>query len=376
MTPEQIVEFAEELGRLAAAGGGPRALAGHLAASTGAGVLVEDLGGNRIASSGEATLPASARGLNGVAKTLPIAAGATQFGWLSLIPNGTTDFAHLLPAGRLAASAMAVELARDASAGPGGKHAFWERLASGAYHDLGAAREDANACGVLLAPHYLCVALDAEKDDASAGTPLTELRVIVQRAFHADEHDIGIVERGNTLIILVPTPREVDAENAKTAAMLLPKTAAKRGPNPRLTGGCSRVGAPVEIARGVRHAEAALAITRRLFGGGRVSAYDALGAYPLLYHGATLEELQRFSASVLEPLRAYDERHQTELERTLRVYFSTGQNIKTTAAELAVHRHTVFYRLRQISEISARTLESAHDQLTLRLAMAIDALHS
>ena len=39
-----------------------------------------------------------------------------------------------------------------------------------------------------------------------------------------------------------------------------------------------------------------------------------------------------------------------------------------------VHRHTVFYRLRQISEISGHDLDSAHDQLTLRTAMAIDAL--
>ena len=50
--------------------------------------------------------------------------------------------------------------------------------------------------------------------------------------------------------------------------------------------------------------------------------------------------------------------------------------MKTTASVLNVHRHTVFYRLRQISEISGRSLESAHDQLTLRLAIAIDALHN
>jgi purine catabolism regulator len=75
-------------------------------------------------------------------------------------------------------------------------------------------------------------------------------------------------------------------------------------------------------------------------------------------------------------LRAYDEKHQTELERTLRLYFATGQNVKTAAADLNVHRHTVFYRLRQIAEISGRSLESAHDQLTLRLAIAIDALHT
>ena len=113
-----------------------------------------------------------------------------------------------------------------------------------------------------------------------------------------------------------------------------------------------------------------------MYGSGRVAAYDDLGAYPLIYHGASAHELQRFARDVLAPLRSYDEKHQTELARTLALYFQTGQNVKTTSAELSVHRHTVFYRLRQIGEITGRSLESPHDQLTLRLAIAIDALHT
>ena len=74
-------------------------------------------------------------------------------------------------------------------------------------------------------------------------------------------------------------------------------------------------------------------------------------------------------------LRAYDEKHQTELIRTLRLYFEVGQNVKTAAAQLNVHRHTVFYRLRQIDEIGGNTLDDPHDQLTLRAALAIDALN-
>jgi DNA-binding PucR family transcriptional regulator len=75
-------------------------------------------------------------------------------------------------------------------------------------------------------------------------------------------------------------------------------------------------------------------------------------------------------------LRTYDESHQTELERTLRVYFETGENIKVAAARLNVHRHTVLYRLRQIGEICGRSLENHHDQLAFRVAIAVDALHT
>jgi len=42
MTPAEVVEFAESLARVAASGGGPKALAAHLAETTGTGVLLED----------------------------------------------------------------------------------------------------------------------------------------------------------------------------------------------------------------------------------------------------------------------------------------------------------------------------------------------
>ncbi len=80
--------------------------------------------------------------------------------------------------------------------------------------------------------------------------------------------------------------------------------------------------------------------------------YEDLGAYPLLYEGAEVARLLTFASETLAPLRRYDEKHQTELVRTLALYFKLGQNVKTAAAELNVHRHTVFYRLRQIAEIS------------------------
>ncbi len=375
MTPELIVEFAEALARVAASGGGAKALAALLAQRTGTGVLVEDVDWRPVATAGKGSLPASARGLNGErARTLPIAAGDAAYGWLSLIGKRDTNYDALLPMLRLAAGAIAVELARDATGGRGRKRAFWERLVARAYPDTTAAREDAAARGVTIVNHYVCVALEADPDDLLPNAADT-LRALTE-AFRFSEGELGLIDRGAALVAIVPAAREVDAENAKTAAMLLPKTAAKRQLKLRLSGGISGVVALLDVARGVADAEASLAIARRIYGGDRIASYEDLGAYPLLHGGADADALRAFAQTTLAPLRAYDEKHQTELERTLRVYFATGQNVKTAAAELNVHRHTVFYRLRQISEISGRTLESAHDQLTLRLAIAIDALHT
>ena len=378
MTPDRIVEFAEELARVAAAGGGAKALAAHFSEAIGVDVLVEDAEWRHIAAAGKGTLPATARGLgNGRIHTLPLATGATHLGYLSVFPGSDRGDEDLLRAARLAAAAIALELAREADGGRSRRRTFWERLVAGAYHEVNAAREDASARGIALAPQYVCIVLEAEPGTGDDHAPaLGDLRALAADTFRASDADVGILERGITLTVLVPATREVDAENAKTAALLLPKSATKRKLGIRIAGGVSASVGPLDAPRGVADAEAAMMIARRMFGSGRVAAFSDLGAYALLYAGAGADALRALASGVLAPLRAYDEKHQTELERTLALYFSTGQNVKDTAATLSVHRHTVFYRLRQISEISGRSLENAHDQLTLRLAIAIDALHN
>jgi len=372
MTPDQLVEFAEGLARIAASGGGPTALAAYLAERTGCGVLVEDLDWRNLATAGSGTMPATARGQSAEGiHTVPIGATPAQVGWLTIVsPNGASSDHHTFA--RLAASSMAVELARDAGSLRGRRRAFWDRLLSGAYHDTGAAREDALVRGISLAPAYVCIVLESDDADADA---LTVLRAIMTETFRV-EGELALIERGPLLAAFVPAAREVDAANARTAASLLPKTAAKRKSAVRITGGISTSVAPLELGAAFERAQAALTIARRLYGGGTIVAYDELGAYALLYAGAGVEALRAFAQSALAPLRAYDSAHQTELERTLRIYFNSGENVKTTSAELNVHRHTVFYRLRQIADITGRSLESVHDQLTLRLAIAIDALNT
>jgi DNA-binding PucR family transcriptional regulator len=377
VTSERIVEFAEGLARIAAAGGGPKALAAHLAAQTGGGVLLEDAQWRHLAAAGSSDLPASARAVvesGAPGRCVRVVAGSTHLGWLSMFAGPDDAGEHLL---RLTAAAIAVELARDAGTGRGRRRTFWERLLAGAYHDASAARDDAAAHGVAPAAAYLAIALEAE----SAAEPHrpaepAELRALATGVFRAPDADTGFLERGAALLVFVPATREVDASNARTAAKLLPKSASKRRTQLRISGGVGRVETLLALQTSAQSALAALDIGRRIYGPGYVSAYDELGSYPLLYEGANVARMARYAQSVLAPLRAYDEKHQTELERTLKLYFAVGENVKTAAAQLNVHRHTIFYRLRQIGEICGCSLESPHDQLTLRMAVAIDALHS
>ncbi|MGZ3552692.1 MAG: PucR family transcriptional regulator [Vulcanimicrobiaceae bacterium] len=390
MTADELVAYAEGLSRVAASGGGPKALASHLASQTGVGVLLEDAQWRHIATAGTGhALPSSVRPLLGelvgrgvhplvdgrAGRVIPIYAGDVHLGYLSIFGDGDLDaLAHAM---RLTAGVIAVELARELGGQRGKRRTFWERLLSASYPDAQAARDDAAARGIAVASHYVAIVLEieaGEHDDGAAATAL--LRTAVTDAFRGAEADLGMLERGPTLVLFAPASREVDAANARTAATLLPRTLAKKLPHARLSGGVGTHAPLLEIARSLDEANAALAIGRRVYGGGRVAPYDDLGAYPLLLRGADAAALRTFAQNTLEPLRAYDEKHQTELERTLKLYFTVGQNVKTAAAELNVHRHTVFYRLRQINEICGCKLDTPHDQLTFRMAIAIDALTS
>lgn len=398
MSNEELIEFAEGLARVASTGGGPKALAAFLGALLDAAVLVEDAEWRHVAlaGSGSRSIPPSSRDLiaagtkeaddsvrlqppgdavEGIA--VRIRAGDAPLGWLSVFPSSVPAEGRVGPI-RLAAAAIAVELSRDAGGGKNRRKSFWDRLISRTYDDPIEAKDDAAARGITLATGYVAVAVEAEGlDEAVATAKMGDLRRICLETLRSGAGDIVVLERGGGFVFLCPAPMEADATNARTAATLITRAATKAHFGAKVVGGVGRPAEAIAAYRTVEEARESMFIARRLFGGSRVMPYEDLGVYPLLLRGgATSSELRTFSDRILAPLRAYDEKHQTELIRTLRLYFDVGQNVKTAAAELSVHRHTVFYRLRQIAEISGHDLDSAHDQLTLRTAMAIDALNS
>jgi sugar diacid utilization regulator len=391
----ELLSFADALARAAATGGGPKALCAQLAQTLEAAVLLEDAEWRHLAlvGVGTSTLPSSVRDLvarageageDGVAvvapgdrsgRSFPVRAGETTLGWLTVwdAPPGRSALA------RLCANLIAVELARESTGSRGRRRSFWERLLSKAYDDPSEARDDAAARGISLASHYVAVAVEAEGlDETVAAQRNAEIRKVASDVLGGrGGGELVSLERGGGFVWLVPSALEVDAANARTAATMLPRSLSKAKIEAKIVGGVGRRADVANVAASVDDAREALLIARRIFGGGRVLAYEELGAYPLLLRGGlSREDMYRFAQSVLEPLRAYDEKHQTELVRTLRLFFDVGQNIKVAAAEMNVHRHTIFYRLRQIGDIGGFDLDSPHDQLTLRMAMALDALGS
>ncbi|HEV3086314.1 MAG TPA: helix-turn-helix domain-containing protein [Candidatus Elarobacter sp.] len=392
---ETLLAFAEALARVAASGGGAQALAAHLAAALDAAVLVEDAQWKHlaVAGTGERAIPPSVRdllpkGADGEettplappaephARAFPVRAGEARLGWLSVFPGTVRLGDERAGLVRLTASQIAIEISREAGGGRVRRRGFWDRLLARAYEDPLEAREDAQARGIALAPGYVAVAVEGEGLDESVATQKnTEIRRVCLDTLGTRTGEVVVVERGGGFFFLVPAPLEVDAANARTAATLIPRGIHRAGLDVKVVGGIGRHSEMLHVAQSVDEAREAMTIARRMFGGGRVVPYDDLGVYPLLHRtGATREDWRVFATRVLDPLRGYDEKHQTELVRTLKLFFDVGQNIKEAAARLNVHRHTVFYRLRQIGEIGRLDLDSPHDQLTVRAALAVDAL--
>ncbi|GAA1674540.1 hypothetical protein GCM10009733_084390 [Nonomuraea maheshkhaliensis] len=76
---------------------------------------------------------------------------------------------------------------------------------------------------------------------------------------------------------------------------------------------------------------------------------------------------QAFSAAVLAPLTAYGSR--ADLVASLRAYLEGNGHWETAAQRLGVHRHTLRYRMRRVTELLGRDLDDPGVRAELWLAL-------
>ena len=100
-------------------------------------------------------------------------------------------------------------------------------------------------------------------------------------------------------------------------------------------------------------------------------AFEQTGAYRLLLSTMTENpgELQRFYAETVEPLVAYDEQYETELLQTLETFLEADGNVAGTAQRLFTHRHTVYYRLERVRELTGLDVSSSDGREKLSLGL-------
>jgi len=101
----------------------------------------------------------------------------------------------------------------------------------------------------------------------------------------------------------------------------------------------------------------------------RVASVEDLGSHRLLLALQEDAALEALSRGLLAPLRAYDQRQHGDLVASLRTFLEHNGNWEAAARALAVHRHTLRYRIRRVAELTGRDLESAADRVEFWLAL-------
>ncbi len=100
-------------------------------------------------------------------------------------------------------------------------------------------------------------------------------------------------------------------------------------------------------------------------------AFEQTGAYRLLLSAMSENpgELRRFYEETVAPIAAYDEQYETELVRTLRTFLEADGNVAGTAQRLFTHRHTIYYRLERVRELSGLDVSSSDGREKLSLGL-------
>ena len=191
-------------------------------------------------------------------------------------------------------------------------------------------------------------------------------RAVVSRSIAALSDRDGTV--GAEVLLLVPGSEEPLAARA-AEAVLRELEAALAGYTFAI--GRSRIAEdPVDLPRAVSEALLAANVAQGSSDGPAL-AFEQTGAYRLLLSAMSENpaELQRFYAETVEPLVAYDEQYETDLMRTLETFLEADGNVAGTAQRLFTHRHTIYYRLERVRDLSGLDVSSSDGREKLSLGL-------
>jgi purine catabolism regulator len=82
------------------------------------------------------------------------------------------------------------------------------------------------------------------------------------------------------------------------------------------------------------------------------------------------DELLQLRKSTIAPLEEYDADHDTELLGTLETFLNHHGSTTDTAEAMALHRHTVGYRLARVQEVSGLSPYESEERRLERVQVA------
>jgi len=289
---------------------------------------------------------------------LPARAGGVTYGYLWALEDGEpVDPGRAAAAMRLADRAGAV-LGQQARARADVAWLLADLLAADAEATERAADElDARGLAARRAPVAVAVVVGGPAPAALWGL----------------QRDVLVLPGPDTLTLLVPAGRDPSPEVVAGRAVQ-----ALGGAVPEVVAGVGETVDDLAAARqSLRHARVAARVARSEPAGGPVRSWAGLGVHRLLACGAgTLADalLDPALRAVLEPVGPAD----GDLLRTARCWLDAACSVQRAAAELGVHRQTLYARLERLEQLTGLQLvsgrPSGRDRTRLHLAVTLAPL--
>jgi purine catabolism regulator len=123
------------------------------------------------------------------------------------------------------------------------------------------------------------------------------------------------------------------------------------------------------IQTAYKEASQALKIGPQIFGQNRVYNFSELGLYRIFHHEGIRSELKLFFHEMLDPLM--ENKNNTDLLETLRVFLESGGNYRLTAKKLFLHHNTVRYRIESIERLCKVDMKNENDRLNLAISLKL-----
>ncbi len=234
-----------------------------------------------------------------------------------------------------------------------------EALITGDFPSPQAVQERASRLGYTLAPSYMVLAASTQGPPPAAETLRREAAAVRQGA-------LGHL-KGEVTLLLYPLTSPEPPQAIRKAGEQAATELGRRLGTPLTVG----LGRPYPDPQGVKssyqEAEQALSMGGRLFGPASFTYFGDMDIYRLLFALRPSGELGSFYQEHLGRLVEYDRRRGGELLKTLDALLRQP-TLAATATALKVHRNTLLYRLRRISQLTGLDLEDPETRLSLSLA--------
>ncbi|MDH7478993.1 MAG: helix-turn-helix domain-containing protein [Syntrophomonadaceae bacterium] len=207
------------------------------------------------------------------------------------------------------------------------------------------------------------------------------LRSYLNENLHRDhtEYVSTIIAPGRLVTILRGNPKggpmDIDPDWAGRETAAETKFSIENKFNITFSQGLGRLYRPSGLTKSYREACIALALPR-LMGKKRFTQYfSQLGVFTVIF-SHDIDTIKTYCLQVLGKIIEHDEKHGTDLLRTLRILLDNACSWTTTANQLYVHVNTVYYRASKIEQLLNVDFSSFETRLHFYTAIRTwDILH-